>query len=365
MHCESRRTNQIAHWMMTNKTIVVESDKLLLLVLLLVWQAWVTVSEAQPLSPAEASHSPQTVSGSTTPEWRWQQQGSSAALSTGDVVLWKFNYGNDYGKPFFHPLATADGRVLTNNAPQDHPWHHGLWFSWKYINGVNYWENNGVTGKPDGTTTWSDVDVETHHDYSARITMALEYRGPTDDKPLLTEQRSMDISPPQRDGGYTIDWASDFTAAKRVKLDRSPFTPESAGGYAGLSVRFAAAMEDRQAVARGGPLEFNRGNRYRGHQVAVDYSGRVDGELVGLAFLDHPENVRHPTAWYLLRHPAIGYMNAAVLHDDALVLDAGQTLFLRYRLVVHRDRWSPEQLQAVYRRYEQNGSRSIDTENEK
>ena len=29
---------------------------------------------------------------------------------------------------------------MTADRPPDHIWHHGLWFSWKFINKVNYWE---------------------------------------------------------------------------------------------------------------------------------------------------------------------------------------------------------------------------------
>jgi hypothetical protein len=30
--------------------------------------------------------------------------------------------------------------VLTRDEPDDHPWHHGLWFTIKFVNGENFWE---------------------------------------------------------------------------------------------------------------------------------------------------------------------------------------------------------------------------------
>ena len=89
-------------------------------------------------------------------------------------MLWRFNHGPQQDVPFFHPVSTPTGRVLTWDAPPDHVWHHGLWFCWKYINEVNYWEPNQQTGKPDGRTTWSDVRVETRDDYSASISLDLQ-----------------------------------------------------------------------------------------------------------------------------------------------------------------------------------------------
>ena len=43
-------------------------------------------------------------------------------------------------RPFIHPLHTPSGLVLTRDAPDDHPWHHGLWFTIKFVNGENFWE---------------------------------------------------------------------------------------------------------------------------------------------------------------------------------------------------------------------------------
>ena len=43
-------------------------------------------------------------------------------------------------RPFVHPLRTPAGHVLTVDAPDDHPWHHGLWFTIKFVNGENFWE---------------------------------------------------------------------------------------------------------------------------------------------------------------------------------------------------------------------------------
>ena len=41
-------------------------------------------------------------------------------------------------KPFFHPLSTPAGHCLSIFEPHDHPWHRGLWFTIKLINGENF-----------------------------------------------------------------------------------------------------------------------------------------------------------------------------------------------------------------------------------
>ena len=279
--------------------------------------------------------------------WSWETADDSVALMRNEHVIWKFHYSNDQNVPYFHPLATSSGHVLSWNSPPDHRWHHGLWFSWKYLNQVNYWELNRQTGKPEGCTRWSNVHVETHDDYSAEISMMLNYRPATGGQVVLEEQRRIRLSAPQRDGSYRIDWSSTFAAPSGdVLLDRTPPKAQSWGGYAGLSIRFAGDLTQRHAITPMGPVTFDDGDRHRSRAPAIDYSGVIDGQSVGVAFLDHPGNPRYPTPWYLIRSPVMGYINAALLNDEPLTLELGKTLALRYRLVVHLDRWDAERLQA-------------------
>ena len=52
----------------------------------------------------------------------------------------------DAPRPFLHPVRTPGGAVLTVEAPADHPWHHALWFTIKFVNGENFWEEYDAFG---------------------------------------------------------------------------------------------------------------------------------------------------------------------------------------------------------------------------
>src|SRR5687768_7693598 len=69
----------------------------------------------------------------------WVRDATSLTRKVGDSTLWRFSYDEKAGKPYFHPVAVANGPSLTNFKPEDHPWHYALWFSWKYVNKINYW----------------------------------------------------------------------------------------------------------------------------------------------------------------------------------------------------------------------------------
>ncbi len=116
--------------------------------------------------------------------WRWEKEtGSSLALVGPGGPLWQFHYAADGDHVYFHPLRTTDGLLMTWDRPPDHLWHHGLWFSWKYINKVNYWEIDPKTGHPAGRTSWTNVRVSTGKDLEARIEMDLDYRPVGESRP--------------------------------------------------------------------------------------------------------------------------------------------------------------------------------------
>jgi len=284
----------------------------------------------------------------------WKTEPDSVALLQGEQTVWQFHFGTNDPKPCFHPVALPGGPDLIWHRPADHPWHLGLWFSWKFINGVNYWEEDPKTGLLAGRTEWEAPRIETRPDFSARITMNLTYR-PAVGPPVLTERRVIEISPPNGQGVYQQDWELTFTAADQdTLLDRTPLANEPNGkpwgGYAGLSVRFARGFQDARALTDQRQIEFADGY-YRGKASAMDYAGLIDKREAGIAILDHPGNLNAPSPWYAINDNIMRYFSPAFLCYKPHTIKAGQSLTLRYRLIVHPGRWDTERLRAERERY--------------
>jgi len=292
----------------------------------------------------------------SAPAWRWEKkEGASLALVGPDGPLWRFLYGPDLDIPYFHPLSTADGRTLTWDKPPDHIWHHGLWFCWKFINGVNYWEIDAKAGRPDGKTSWSNVDIGIGAGETARIAMDLAYRPAGEASPVLAEKRVIEVRPLDAEGVYAMDWTCDFQAVGKVILDRTPLPGEpggqSWGGYSGLSLRLAGGMEERLAMTDEGPVGETPDGRYRGRHAALDYSGVLAGKAVGVAILDHPANPRVPTPWYVIRSAEMSFFSPAILCYGSIKLRPGERMTLRYRVIVHPGRWDVARLKAAYEEF--------------
>lgn len=274
----------------------------------------------------------------------WERSDSHVALRTEGGTVWAFHHGPDATKPYFHPLALSGGSPLTELRPEDHPWHLGLWFSWKTLNGVNYWEEDRSTGLPAGRTTWSRVEVETRPDHSAAISLDLVYTPPTGD-PVLTERRIIAVGAPGADGELRVDWESRFTAgAEAVELAATQVDEaRKRGGYAGLLWRASHGLTGWQAVDADG----RAGLAAHGERsAALEFSGVRDGREVGVAMFDHPSNPRHPTPWFLRINEAkpYGLSGPALVFHEPIRIEAGQTLTLRYRIALHPGRWSAADL---------------------
>ena len=281
---------------------------------------------------------------SQSKSYRWRHTDSSLALVKNDKVVWQFNFDEKQSKPYFHPLSLTDGTELTWLRPPDHPWHKALWFSWKYINGLNYWEEDATTGRSEGITELLDVKVVANKDYSAEIEIKLIYHPPTMPA-VLTEKRTMTVHPPDENGCYRIDWQSIFTTGDEdVILDRTPILGEeqgkSWGGYAGLSVRLAENASDLQVIDSQGRKNLQANKK---HGRWLDFSFKTAaGNIGGIAMFDHPLNPRHPSPWYVIIAEPMCYFSPALLFYKPYTLPAGKSLTLRYRILIHPGRAESE-----------------------
>ncbi|MDP6408750.1 MAG: PmoA family protein [Planctomycetota bacterium] len=286
-------------------------------------------------------------------ELDWDEDGAgSVALRADGQDLWRFHHGASQPHAYFHPLALPGMDALTVEAPSDHVHHHGFWFSWKYINGVNYWENAAGSDRPAGRTTWERVRTELRPDHSARIRMRLSYASPEGER-VLSEVREIELSSPAADGSYAMEWTGHFTAlAEEVVLDRTPLPGEPDGrvfgGYAGLSLRLTQ-LEDRAAVTPEGPVVYNEEQRFRGRAAAFDYHGKLGGADAGIAVVASRTNLNAPSPWYAIRSGNMSFFSPAVICYGPHELRRGDGFTLRYRIVVHPGRWTSERLRQELR----------------
>jgi type 1 glutamine amidotransferase len=278
----------------------------------------------------------------------WTTSDEAIALRKDGQTIWQFNAAGG-SKPYFHPLCVVGSNPLTMPKPADHPWHLAHWFSWKYINGVNYWEEN-EKGESDGLTVVKNWQHDCRDDGSATITMTLDYQPSITVAPVLSEKRTITISAPVADGSYYLDWAQEFTAEQDITLDRTPVPGEphgfSWGGYAGLSVRFSNDLKN-VLTSFGGKAELKKRDGadvmdvY--HCPAAEMNGVLDGKEYGIAIIPSPKNHGFGN-WYVIQGKDFLYYSPATLLSGAYFLKKGECFNLQHRVCIHKGRWDAKRL---------------------
>ena len=261
-------------------------------------------------------------------------------------------------KPFLHPVTTPGGMVMTLSEPEDHLWHRGLWFTFKFVDGENFWEERD----PFGTQRVAGIPQVSHPDPSTSvIDLDLDWAAPGTAAPILTERRRLTVrvvgDATQIDHDTTLHTTADVT------LDRTPYT--TWGGYGGVAFRATADWQPTQRTVGDRVTDgFLLGETapscdVSGPITAAALTDRSMGEELddalidrsaGIAILDHPANPRHPTPWYT-GSGAGNFLNAAPLFHEPMTLAAGETLALRYRVLVHDGLWGIEDVQRQFERY--------------
>jgi len=255
--------------------------------------------------------------------------------------------GDDVRKPYLHPLRAASGTYVTRmwpmekvaeeaDAANDHPHHRGLWFAHDPVSGVNFWASESIA-TPDtrGIIVLRELgDIESGVDRGS-IAATFEWRDPGG-APMVVERRLMVFH--ADDPLRTIDFDITLTAVRDVEF------ADSKEGTFGLRVR--PVMEED-----GGSGQIVNADGLVGEQQAwgkpskwCDYSGTINGEELGIAILDHPDNPNHPVRWHVRGYGlfaanpfGLDAFTGETTGNGGVRLRAGESRRFRYRVVVHPD----------------------------
>jgi hypothetical protein len=298
----------------------------------------------------------------TALHWRELNDGSGAIVGPGGTELAHHEWRRA-NHPYFDQLRTlTHAGALTNHAPHDHRWHHGLWWSWKFVNDVLFWEDHPRYG---GNRTGLGRAVVTEHavddsNGSVQLRQRLDWRVDATGETLMHEERSIVASlDPDSGARWMLDWDQIWTPTTRVVLDSTPWPDTVWGGYAGLNYRPARSLAAEESILGDGTVGADEVHGTPSAWAA--YTGLVDGAETdepndpargGLAILQHPENARYPHPIYAFSaDEEFGFLATAPLMHKPLELAASATLRLRNRVLVLDRQLDADALALAHRSY--------------
>lgn len=261
-------------------------------------------------------------------------------------------------KPYFFPVIGPGGKEMTRAYPmrdvpgeaQDHPHHRSLWFGHQFVNDFDTWHEEltlAQRAKGDeaklaeyrkklGATKNREILEASHAGGRARLRVASDYLDASGER--MAEDVRTFVFSVGPDGARILDVEIVFTGV----ADSVTFSDAK---DAGLSVRVAHAMSVK--ADQGGRIVTSDGHEgeeaWGKRAVWCDFNGPVEegGATYGIAILNHPSSLRHPTPWHartygLFTANPFGLNSVAGEEQDgAVVLKKGESFTLRHRIIFH------------------------------
>jgi len=264
----------------------------------------------------------------------------------GGELFFTYNY-QEAAKPFLYPLYGPDNLLMVRSYPMkkvereqtDHPHQKAFWFTHGDVNGVDYWTEDGKNGR---ILHQNFIQLQSG-DHG--VIESLNYWVKPDGKTVqLKDQRKYEF----------------FGDAQKRYLDLT-ITLSAVGEDANLGdtkegtfgIRIAESMRLKGGLNKGHIVnsEGLKDAATWGKRAAwVDYFGPVEGQTVGIAILDHPDNLRFPTWWHV-RDYGLFAANPFGIHDFEPKTSSGErtpanagdyllkkeeSLTFKYRVIFHK-----------------------------
>lgn len=238
-----------------------------------------------------------------------------------------FNYSGSLPKPFVLPIRTASGtivnRSLHDESDADHPHHKGLWLSIDEVNGQKFWAEKAPIVNVSRKTVHSGdarAVLQVVNEWRHGETGAVQVRETTDMTFFANRVIKYDVTFTAEQDEVIFEDTKEGLFGFRV----APSMKEKNGGTVLSSSRVAGTKD-----CWGKPFPW------------IDYSGTIDGKVVGVTLMDHPLNFR-PSRYHVRDY---GLFSISPFGDKAytngeqeakpLHLKKGESLRLRYGAYFH------------------------------
>ena len=292
-------------------------------------------------------------------------------------------YPESTKKPTLFPLRTATGIPVTRGFPleprtgerTDHPHQVGLWLNYGQVNGIDFWGNSDAREPEVRPKLGSVRHRKVRQVESGSGEGALEVTAEWVDakgKALLREDtryvfraaeglRGVDRITTLTALGEPVTFADTKEGMLGLRVARSLEQPstepvrllEQDGSVTTVPVADTTGITGRYRSSEGFTGDDVWGKRAR--WTALD--GRVEGEPVTIAILDHPSNPGFPTYWHargygLFAANPLGQKDFSEGREELnLHLDPGESTTMRYRVVILTGPETTGRIESEYRAF--------------
>jgi hypothetical protein len=272
--------------------------------------------------------------------------GSRVDVQVGGRPFTAYYFDPAVAKPYFFPLRSALGTVVTRGFPmtadvagedRDEPHQRAMYFAHGDINGFDFWGEaafpkwSNHPASTFGRTVFRSLDEVLDGAEGGALRATFDLVTPTG--PIGSETQTY------RFGGDEQSRVIDCEFAIHATHGSIKMGDTKEGTFAIRVVKALDSPPGHMVNANGASGEKGIWGK---RSNWVDYYGRVAGEDVGLAIFDHPNNLRAPTYWHarayglLAANPfGLRQFTGDRRQDGSYAIPAGGSLILRYRVLIH------------------------------
>lgn len=248
---------------------------------------------------------------------------SKIDISINDNHFTSYVFSQDEKYPFFFPVNGLSNASVTSMRNGNYPHHSSLFLGCDKVNGGNYWQ--------EGLERGQIISLRADIIESGRDKVVIEneciWRRPNANAPIK-DFRRITITAPSKEV-FQIDFDITMEMLMDVKIDKTNHS------------LFSGRIDADLAVINGGTMVNANGEKGEKETFGkkspwMDCYGKRGDKIEGMAILQHPSNDWYPSPWFTRDY---GFFSPTPMYwpenDKETTLKKGQTIKLKYRVIVH------------------------------
>ncbi|MGD0225907.1 MAG: PmoA family protein [Terriglobia bacterium] len=294
------------------------------------------------------------------------QKGDHVDVLIGGKLFTTYYFSKEVAKPYFQPLRSAQGTVLSRDFPTGNtfppqykddpsvePHQRPMFFGHGNIDGIDFWGEAAFPKYSDdtvfGRATFRKLEEIRGGADSGTLRAAFELTGPSG-RVIADETQSYVFGGDA--GTRWIDCEITIIANHGSDLTMGD-TKEGTFG-----IRFRKELNSppghmvNSAGAEGEKAIWGKRADW------VDYDGTIEGEDLGVAVFDSPRSFRHPTYWHARGYGLLAANPFAWREfykdpdkDGSWTVQQGKQLKFRYRVLIHQGDYKQAKVAEAYQEY--------------
>ncbi len=267
------------------------------------------------------------------------KKGAKIDVTIDNLFFTSYIFAENEKYPFFYPVNGPSGAGVTSMRNGTYPHHSSLFFGCDRVNGGNYWQE----GLERGRIISLREDIVENDGPKVVIENECIWSRPGAVSPVK-DLRKITITAPSKEL-FQIDFEVTMEMLIDVIIEKTNHS------------LFSGRMDPALAVVNGGTMinaEGATGEKGTFGKASpwIDCYGKRGDKIEGMAIMQHPSNNWYPSPWFTRDY---GFFSPTPMYwpadDKATVMKKGETIRLKYRVLVHSGTHETAKIAEEFKKY--------------